>query len=229
MPPYNSSPAVNTFPPLLQPGVTGYAFGSRDSSFPTTLMEIVAVTLIGNVAGISVLLREGKIPVPGSLLTIRGTSAANGAFNVVNVSIGTVSIDASTGIGTITFTLVHADVAPVADAGMAYVPVPEVGELLPSSGSQASQAFAIQDIAGQNENGLTLSWSTTYPAPPSTVLMTLECADFDIDSEYVQVDSSNDTGGDNRSITLTRFRFVRVTASGVTGGSSPTAIVRLGI
>jgi hypothetical protein len=59
--------------------------------------------------------------------------------------------------------------------------------------------------------------------------MTLECADFDIDSEYVQVDSSNDVGGDNRSITLTRFRFVRVTASGVTGGSSPTAIVRLGI
>ena len=231
MPPYNASPAVNTFPPLLQPGVTGYAFGSRDSKFPTTLLEISSVAISGNVAVVLVTLREGKIPDTNGLLTIRGSSAASGVFNVVNAPISIVSIDAVTGIGTISFILTNADVPPVADTGMAYVPVPEVGESIIGTdlAPQSSQAFAIQDIAGHNENGLTLTWSTTYPSAPSTVLMTLECADFDVDSEYVQVDSSNDTGGDNRSITLTRFRFVRVKATGITGGSAPTAIVRLGI
>jgi hypothetical protein len=230
LPPYNANPGVNTFPVLLQPGVNGYAFGSLNVNFPTTMMEISAVTLIGNVAGVSVLVREGAIPIPGSLLTIRGTSTASGAFNVVNVPIGTVTIDPVTGIGTITFTIVHADVAPVADTGQAYVPVPEVGELLPAPGlTQASQAFAIQDIAGHNENGLTIQWSTSYPAQPSTVLMTLQVADVDQDSQYQMLDSSNNTNGDSRSITLTRFRFLRVLASGVTGGASPTAIVRIGI
>jgi hypothetical protein len=227
--PYNASPAVNTPVKLLQPGVTGYAFGSYDSEFPTTLMQVTNVSLTGNFATILVQLREGAIPTTDGLITIRGTTVAGGVFNVKNVAVEVVNFDPVTGIGSISFILVNADVPSAPDNGMAYVPVPEVGELLPASGSQSSQAFAIQDIAGHNENGLTLQWSTTYPSAPSGVTMTLECADFDIDSEYVQVDSSNDVGGDNRSITLTRFRFVRVTASGVSGGSSPSAIVRLGI
>jgi hypothetical protein len=142
------------------------------------------------------------------------------------LGIGTVSINAATGIGTITFTLTHADVVPIADTGMAYVPVPEVGETL-ANGS--SQAFAIQDASGHNENGLTIQWSTFYPSAPSTVTMTLEIADVDLDSEYTQLDSSNNTGGDNRSYTEARPRFLRVTASNVTGGTLPTAIVRVNI
>lgn len=230
MPPYNASPAVNVFPPLLQPGVTGYAFGSRDSSFPTTLLQISNVSLTGNVGTVTVLVREGKIPAVGSLLTIRGTSTASGAFNIVNVAISTVSIDAVTGIGTITFVLVHADVVSTPDAGMGYVPVPEVGEALPApSASQASQAFAIQDIAGHNENGVTITWSTYYPSAPSTVVMTLQGADVDQDSQYVTIDTSDSTSPDNRSEVQTRYRFIRVVASGVSGGSSPTAVVRLNI
>ena len=226
MAPYNANPGVNTPVPLLQPGVTGYAFGSFDSRFPTTLMQISNVALTGNVATITVLIREGKIPAAGSLLTIRGTSAASGALNVQNVAIGTVSIDAVTGIGTITFTLAHADIVSVANNGMAYVPVPEVGEALANG---ASQAFAIQDIAGHNENGLTLQWSTDFPSAPSTCTTTIQVADFDVDADYVDLDSSTDTGGDSRSITLTRFRFIRAVWSNVTGGSSPTGIVRFGI
>ena len=226
MPPYNANPGVNTFPPLLQPGVTGYAFGSFDASAPTTLMQVSNVALSGNVATVTVALREGKIPAVGSLLTVRGTSTASGAFNVINVAISTVSIDAVTGIGTITFVLIHADVAPNADLGQAYVPVPEVGEALVAG---ASQAFAIQDIAGHNENGLTIQWSVSYPSPPSTVVMTLQVADMDRDDQYVFLDSNNSTAPDSRSSVQTRFRFIRVVASGISGGSSPTAIVRIGI
>ena len=226
MPSYNANPGVNTFPPLLQPGVTGYAFGSFDASAPTTLMQVSAVALSGNVATITVALREGKIPAVGSLLTVRGTSTVSGAFNVINVAISTVSIDAVTGIGTITFVLIHADVAPNADLGQAYVPVPEVGEALVAG---ASQAFAIQDIAGHNENGLTIQWSTQFPSAPSTCTTTLQGADFDIDADYVDIDSSMDTGGDSRSITQTRFRFLRAVWSGISGGSNPTGIVRFNI
>jgi hypothetical protein len=226
MPSYNSSPAVNVFPPLLQPGVTGYAFGSFDAKFPTSLMEIFLVMISGNTASIAVALREGKVPAVGSLITIRGTTTASGAFNVLNVPISTVSIDPGTGIGTITFILVHADVASNPDTGMAYVPVPEVGEALVAG---ASQAFAIQDIAGENENGLTINWSVYFPSQPSTSTITLQCADFDRDDQYITVDSTNSTSVDNRSYVGTRFRFVRMVASGISGGSNPSIVGRINI
>ena len=226
MPPYNANPGVNTFSPVLQPGVIGYAFGSFGSNFPTTLMQVTSVSLTGNFATLLVRLREGAIPTVNSLITIRGTTVASGAFNVQNVAVAVVNFDASTGIGSISFVLVHADVVSTPDNGMAYVPVPEVGE---TCANGASQAFAFQDIAGHNENGLTLQWSTSFPSAPSTCTTTLQVADFDLDANYVDLDSSMDTGGDSRSITLTRFRFLRAVWSNVTGGSSPTGIVRFNI
>jgi hypothetical protein len=231
MPPYNFSPAVNTPVRLLQPGVPGYAFGSFDASAPTTLMQVSNVALASNVATVTVLLREGKIPAVGSLLTIRGTDTASGAFNVVNEAIGTVTIDSVTGIGTITFNLTHADVVSNPDAGQGYVPVPEIGEALTGTNAvpQSSQAFAIQDIAGHNENGLTINWSVYFPSAPSTAVIALECADVDQDNQYVMVDSTNSTSIDNRSYVDTRFRFVRLKATGVAGGASPTVVGRINI
>src|SRR5258705_1170313 len=130
MPPYNSSPATNTPVPLLQPGVSGYAFGSFDRTFPTTLMQVTSVSLTGNFATVLVNLREGAMPTVGALITIRGTTAAGGAFNVLNAAIQVVSFNQQTGVGSISFILVHADVVTTPDNGMAYVPVPEIGEAL---------------------------------------------------------------------------------------------------
>lgn len=226
MPPYNANPGVNTFPVLLQPGVNGYAFGSRDASFPTTLMQITNVALSSNVATYTVLIREGKIPTVGSLLTVRGTTSTGGAFNVNNVAIATVSIDQSTGAGTITISLLHADVTSAPDNGMGYVPVPEIGESLVAG---ASQAFAVPDEAGYNTNGKTISWSTSYPSPPSGVTMALQAAMVDVDSEYKTIDSSNSTAGEIRSLNLRLYRFLRVLASGISGGTNPSAVVRISI
>ncbi len=223
---YPAGAGGNTPVPLLQPGVSGYLLGSRDSSFPTTRLQITNVALTSNVATVTVLVRSGKIPVAGALISITGTAAASGAFNVSNIAISTVSIDAVTGIGTITFALTHADVVSAPDAGQGYVPVPEVGEALVNG---KSQAFAIQDIAGHNENGLTVTWSTFYPSAPSTVTMTLQAAMVNQDAQFETLDTSTNTGGDVRSTTFTRYRFLRVVASNVTGGTNPTAVVRLDI
>ena len=226
MPPYNANPGVNTFPPLLQPGVNGYAFGSFDASSPTSLLEITNLSISGNVATALVILREGKVPTVGSLITIRGTTISSGVFNVNNVAVATVSIDATTAIGFITFILVHADVAATPDTGMAYVPVPEVGETLAAG---ASQAFAVPDYAGENDNGKTITWRTSYPSPPSGVTMQLQAAMFDVEAQYKTIDSSTTTSGEMRSLNLRVYRFLRVNCVGPTGGSSPTAVVTISI
>lgn len=226
MPSYNANPGVNTFPPLLQPGVNGYAFGSFDASVPTSVMEITNLSISGNVGTALVILREGKVPPVGALLTIRGTTVDSGAFNINNVAVATVSIDPATAIGYVTFILVGSDFPATADTGMAYVPVPEVGETL-ANGS--SQAFAVQEESGFNDNSKTITWSTRYPSSPSTSTMSLQAAMFDVDSEYKTIDSSTNTNGEIRSLTMRGYRFLRVIASNVTGGSSPTSVVRISI
>ena len=227
MPPYvQATAASNTPVKLLQPGVIGYAFGSFNDKFPTTVMGVTNVALTGNVAVVSVKVREGLIPSVGSLITITGTTTAGGAFNVTNVAIATVSIDAVLGTGTISFALVHADVGSAQDTGTATVPVPEVGDALVVG---ASQQFAVQYEAGMNDNAKTIKWSTFYPSAPSGVTMQLQAADVDIDAQYFTIDSSNTTAGEIRTLNLRNYRFLRANCSAVSGGSSPTAVVRIGI
>ncbi len=229
IPSYNASPVAPP-PELLLPGVPGYAFGSKATG-PTTLLQITQVALTSNVATVTVLVREGNIPTTSGLITITGTSVASGSFNVTNKAITGVSITAATGVGTITFALVHADVAPTADAGQGLVPVPEIGEALTNV---SSVPFAIPEGSGHDTNELTITWSTFFPSAPGAVTMTLqaaminlEAAMINLDAQYVTLDSSTATTTDLRSITLTRFRFLRVTASGVSGGTNPTSVVKI--
>jgi len=222
MPSYNASPVAAPLQ-LLLPNVPAYAFGSKAAG-PTCLLQITKVSLTGNVATVTVLVREGNIPSTAGLITITGTATNSGIFNVTNKAITGVSIAAATGIGTITFALVHADVVEIADAGQGLVPVPEIGEAL-ANGSSA--AFAVPESSGHDTNELTITWSTFYPSAPGAVTMTLQAAMIDLDAQYQTLDSSTATTSDLRSITLTRFRFLRVTASGVSGGTNPTSIVKI--
>lgn len=224
MPPYVTLPDSSNSPVLLlQPGVPAYALGSKKNG-PTCKMVITQVAITGNVATVTVKIIEGDIPTTSGLITITGTTTAGGAFNVSGVAITGVSITASTGVGTITFALTHANVAPTADSGMGYVPVPEVAEALVN---ESTQAFAVQEVAGPNENGRTITWSTAYPSAPGAVTVKLQASLVDIDSQYSQLDSSTNVGGETRMITLTNERFLRANISGVSGGSNPTGIIKL--
>ena len=226
MPPYNSSPGTNTPVKLLLFGQTAYAFGSFNASLPSTKMSVSNVALTSNVATITVTIYQGQIPAVGSLITVKGTTNTGGVFNVSNVAIASVAINVLTGQGTITFALIHADVVSAPDVGTGYVPVPEVGDALANG---TSQAFAVPEEVGMNDNAMTITWSTNYPSLPSTVTMTLQGAMVNQDAQYVQLDTSTMTGGEVRSLTLRRYKFLRVVASNVTGGTLPSAICRIDI
>ena len=178
-----------------------------------------------NNATIGVQILEGPIPVAGNLITVVGTTQAAGAYNVTNVAISNVVIDATTGIGTITFPLTTAQLAVTADVGAAMVPATAVAEALTNV---ASQSFAIPQPPGDNSNGKTITWQTIYPNQPATVTMALQAALEDVDSKYQTLDTSTNVLGEMRFITLTDFNFVRVKASGVTG-TTPKAIVTIAI
>jgi hypothetical protein len=178
------------------------------------------------VATIAVQLLEGYIPKVGDLITVVGTTTDSGAANVTNVALTAVSISTVTGIGTLSYAATGTNQTTTPDSGMFYIPVPEVGEALVNG---SSQAFAIPESgSGHDMNGLTITWRTSYPTAPSAVTMNLQAAEVDQDSQYSTLDTSTNVTGETRVITLTRFRFLRVNASGVTG-TSPLAVVTLGI
>jgi hypothetical protein len=210
---------------LLQPGVPGYAFGSKNPLQPTTLLQITRVALTSNVATVTVLVREGNIPAVGSLITIQGTQTASGAFNVTNVAITGVTITASTGVGTITFALTHADVASTADAGQGYVPVPEVGEALTGS-VQTSQAFAIPQAENKGDQQTVIRWQTTFPSAPASAAVQLEVSEVYDDSQFVAILTMTQAGG-LQEISNIRARFVRVKVTASSGGSSPTIVSKI--
>jgi len=224
LPIYPTGSGGNTPVPLLQPGVPGYAFGSKDLTFPTTVLQITNVALTSNVATVNVTVRRGKVPAAGSSISITGTAAASGTFNVSSVTISTVSINSTTGIGTITFPLTHADVVSVADAGQGYVPIPEVPETL---AAQKSQAFAIQDAIGR---GYGLTWAYSCPSAPAAISIQLEGAVNNSDSEFTLIGSAaTTTTGYNEQVAQVPnlVNFVRVKVNSTSGGTLPTIIAKL--
>jgi hypothetical protein len=223
VPPYITNPSGNNPVALLQPGLPGYAFGSRAIG-STRLLQITNVSLTTNVATVTVTMREGNIPAVGDLITIRGTTTAGGAFNVSNVSITGVSITAATGQGTITFALTHADVASTPDSGQGYIPVPETSEALAVG---KSQAFAIQQAKNA---GYGITWSYTLPSAPATISIQLEGAINNNDSEFTLIGSAQTTtSGYNEIIAQlpNLVNFVRLNVTATTGGSIPSIIGKI--
>jgi hypothetical protein len=223
LPIYPTGTGGNTPVPMIQPGIAAYAFGSRDSTFPTSRMQVTNVALTTNVATVSVTMRQGKVPIAGNTISITGTAAASGTFNTT-ATISTVSISASTGIGTITFPLTHADVVSVADAGQAYVPIAEVPETL---AVQKSQAFAIQSTIGR---GYGVTWAYTCPSVPATLAIQLEGAVNNNDSEFTLIGSSQTTTTGYNEIVAqvpNLVNFVRQRVTATTGGTTPTIIGKI--
>jgi len=225
MPPYNSNPGKNTAMQCLTPGVPAYAFGSKPLNQPTTLLQVTNVALTSNVATVTVQVREGSIPAVGSLISITGTSNTAGLFNVTGKAITGVSINSSTGIGTITFALTHADVVSAADSGQGYVPVPETAEA--AVAATKSQAFAIQNTIGR---GYGITWAFTYPSAPASASIQLEGAVNDVDGEYTIIGSAQTgvSGYVEIPATLpTLVNFVRLNLTALSGGASPTVVGKI--
>lgn len=204
---------------MLLPGIVGYSFGSFNSDLPTTRMQVTNVALTSNVATLGVQMVEGNIPAVGSLISVRGTQKAGGAFNVSNIALTGVSIVALTGIGTVTFALTHADVTSTPDAGAADVPVPEVAEAMANS---TGLQLTMQSASGLPNNSRDVEWTILTPSAPASFSAALQVADTDAEADYSTIDTSTAVG--SRQVAGVRANFIRIKLSSVVGGTLPTVI-----
>jgi hypothetical protein len=212
--------------PVLSPGVAGYSTGSYNDRVPPTRMQVTSVAISGDVATLGVVIREGYIPVVGALISVRGTQTptSGGApnFNVSNVALTAVSIDSITGSGTVSFALTSSNISTTADSGIAMVPQPEVGEALTST--TTGLQFGLQSILLPN-NGRDVSWSTETPSAPSSYTAHLQGAEFDQESQYVDLDTMTAPG--TQIVNGVRANFLRIKWTSVSGGTSPTGIGKI--
>ena len=139
MPAFSASPSLQV--PLLMPGTPLYLWGSYNDKISPTSMQVSNEALTTNVATLTVKVYSGNIPAVGSLITVTGTQTSSGAFNVTNVALTGVTIDAVTGAGTLTFALTHANVGSTADSGKAVVTTPVVLEAVPNPGATTGSSI----------------------------------------------------------------------------------------
>lgn len=220
---YISSPFGPT-PVLLQSDRPEFLLGGFSDTTSPTRFQVTNVALTSNVATVTGTVISGNIPAVGSLITIQGVSATNSEFNVTNVAVASVSISATTGIGTITFPLTHANVTAVADSGIALVPQPITFEAL-ANGSSKAAATPNND---PNEDGArTFQAQVFFGSLPTTATVTVQASAIDQDSAYQTLGTvATVVGGvvtlSEAQYQLTMSRFLRFNISGVTGGTSPT-------
>jgi len=217
---------------LLVRGVASYLFGSYNYKQDNTKLLISNVALTSNVATLTVQIVGGEVPLVGSLISVQQTTSTSGLFNVNRVALASVTIDATTGAGTVTFPLTHANVVSAADTGSAVVEVPEKSEALAAGASIAvacTMPFAEQ---------FTVPLAVTFPGGvlPTAVTVTLQVALHNIDSEFtntttavVVATGAYTTGkGPVVEATLERGYFYRVLVSGLTAGSATGIIAKIG-
>ena len=107
MPPYLNQPGDRVR--ALMPGTPEYLYGSWNQDTSITRMLVSSVKLAAGTATLGVAVVGGNIPAVGSLLSVTGTQTDGGVFNVTRAPLTGVTIDAVTGVGTVTFALTDDD------------------------------------------------------------------------------------------------------------------------
>jgi hypothetical protein len=208
-------PAYITVPPQITPrrGITGglpaYSFGSFPVGLQPARMYVTSVAVAANVVTLGVKLIEGNIPAVGATVTVTGTVAGGAAVNVASAALTAVTITASTGIGTITYSATTANLSTTPDGGQVLqIPV-DVGET-------TAVAKGLQfTLAPDGGYGLTFVWACTA----ATVALQLEGAIDDVDAQYAIIGTSQATlTGSVVATTPQNVRFVRVNTTAFTGG-----------
>lgn len=227
MPLYNNTPFGAPAQLLLSGGPPAYAFGSKAGGKPTTRMQVTTVAAnAGNIATLGVKILEGPIPVAGNLISVIGTASASGAYNVSAIALTGVNIDATTGVGTVSFVLSTAQLATTADIGEARVPIQEVAEALTNNSS--SVQFAIPDPVGFDVNAKVCTWQTVFTSQPAGITVALQGAMQDVDAQYVNLDTSTSVTGEIKQTTVNEVSFLRIRITGL-GGAAPAGIIKLSI
>lgn len=159
-------------PVVALSGVPTYFYGSLATDTQDTLLQVTNVAATGGTATVSVYVRAGNIPIVGNLISIAGTQTSSGLFNVSSAPLTNVTINATTGIGTVQFALVGT-VGSVADSGQALVPIQEVPETL------AANTSVPVYVPSQEPNDMgtkSITTAVTFPTMPTTATVKLYSA-----------------------------------------------------
>jgi hypothetical protein len=229
MPVYPNNPFSP--PQLVQKGVPAYLFGSLNMLRGNTNLFLTNVALTTNVATVSVTILNGPKPQVNDLISIGNSTSTSGLFNVNRAIITGVTINDTTGAGTITFALTHANVTSAADSGSVITEVAEAGDAIANS---SSVACLIQ--APEGDSQFTVPMAVTFPGGvlPTAVTATLQVAIRDLDAEYtntttvVTVAGTAYTAGPVVQATLQRGYFYRIQLTGLTAGSATGVIAKIG-
>jgi hypothetical protein len=232
MPAYITSPFKPT-PTLLIPGFPTYLWGSWNDKTGPTQGVVLQSLGIGATAELIVKILSGNIPVVGALITVVGV-AASANFNVTNAVITAVDKyphgnNPDNGMYALAYAATVA--TPMqADAGQFIIPQPEVAEAL-TAVSSAPVVMPYGNSTYNQNQGLTAVVS--FPSLPTSVIVSLQQAVQDIDSEYATIAVAATvaggvvTTGPQITVDPTLGRFFRFSNGAVVGGTLPTIIAKL--
>jgi hypothetical protein len=228
---YINQPSAGYAPPTLLPGDTLYLLGSLNTKVPPTRMSVQTVAIATNVVTLGVTIIEGLIPVAGALISVYATTTDSGAANVNNIAIVSVTINATTGVGTLTYDATGSNQTTTADVGYAIVPQPEVGET--ATVSESSLCFALQ-IPPFGGSAPRLTYEVSFSGAPGTFELDVQEADIDLNANYVltaeaagkitAVDSSQVARAD---LTSTIGKFQRINVVALANHASVTMIAKV--
>lgn len=221
----------NTATPLLVVGVPAYSAGSLRPG-PTARFKITQSAVAANVVTLTGAIVEGNIPTVGDLIYVHGTTRGAGALNTsVGIAITGVTINATTGIGTITYPVTTGNLGTLADPGDASIVPGETAEA--SVPNQSYTAFALP----HDTNNRSISISVAYPSAPGAIKFSLQAAIRNVDAEYVEIikdetaagtySDSGAPGSQSNQLWPGAWNFVRYKDTGSSGGSSPTVIAKI--
>jgi len=210
----------------LVQGFASYLYGGWPLITANTRFLITSVQATLTAATITGAVVEGNIPVVGALITVAQVQSNSGLFQIKGAAITAVSINATTGIGTISYTYTGTTFGPdssPAAAGLATIVQPETSETN-AIGFSIPCTMPVQDP--KTDSARTVSVVIAFPSLPTTCTVFLQWAISDQNSEYenfsstpiATVSGGAVTTGPGAQYSLNMARFYRLNVATLTGG-----------
>jgi hypothetical protein len=204
-------------------------WGSWNDRTGNTLGNVLSDSGNGTTSTVTFQLLSGNIPFVGALITIVGTANAGGSYNTTQSPILSVNYTVQ-GVITVTFAGSGSS-ASASDSGQINIPQPEIGEAL----TAVSSIPAVMPYGNNTFNanqGLTAVVS--FPSLPTSVVVSLQQAVQDLNSEYTTIATvatvsggAVTAAGSQITVDPTLGRFFRFSNGTVVGGTLPTIVAKL--
>ena len=208
-------------PILLMKGVCAYVIGKFSQEVGNSRLYVTNSALTTNVATVTVQLVLGPTPSVGDLISIINSTAGSAALNVNRAIITGVTINATTGAGTITFALTNANITSVADSGTVITEPAEVGESVTTAG-YTSIPVLIQAPEGDSQFTVPISvqGGPSITAMTATLQRALKASSNEwtnTTTVVTKTGATTYTAGPVVEATLERAYLYRIVLSAVTG------------